>query len=97
MLSFDVFPVELSAASLRQMAVSTGLGQIGAQIESVAASAAGAACGPAAPAAISEWGASWAYAVGRVGDSVGGFAANLGAAGPAYEATEAGLMRSGSG
>lgn len=95
MLSFDVFPAELSAASLRQMAVSTGLGEIGGQIESVAASAAGAASGPAAPAAIAEWGQSWAYAVGRVGDSVGGYAANLGAAGPAYVRTEAGLMQAG--
>jgi hypothetical protein len=65
------------------------------RLDSIGADAAGAAGEHVAAAAMADCSAAWAWSLQALAQSVGGLAANVGAAGTAYAATDATALPAG--
>ena len=74
------------------MALAYRLSSIGSSVDSAAVAAAGSAGEPAAIAALSDFGHSWASSLELLAASVGDLGANLGSGAGAYEGTDASAM-----
>jgi len=85
----EVEPGQLHGASGRQQALAHQVTSLCGTLEAAGNAAAGAAGEPAAAAAIADCAGAWSASLQLFAQSVGGLAANVGAAGSAYATTDA--------
>jgi hypothetical protein len=84
----EVDPGQLHAAGGRQAAVASQVAGLCGTLRAAGDSAAGAASEPGAAAAIADCAGAWTISLQLLAQSVGGLAANVGAAGNAYQLTD---------
>jgi hypothetical protein len=85
----EVEPGQLQAAGGRQAAVADHVAGLCGPLAAAGDAAAEAAGEPAAAAAIADCAGAWAVSLQMLSRSVSGLAANVGAAGSAYQLTDA--------
>jgi hypothetical protein len=88
----EVEPGQLHGASGRQLALAGQVAGLCGTLEAAGDAAAGAAGQPVAAAAIADCAGAWSVSLQMFAESVAGLATNVGAAGSAYETTDAGAM-----
>jgi hypothetical protein len=84
----EVDPGQLHAAGGRQAAVAQQVAGLCGPLTAAGDAAAGAASEPGAAAAIADCAGAWTVSLQMLAQSVGGLAANVGAAGSAYLVTD---------
>ena len=88
----EVDPGTLHSASGRQGALAEQVGGLAGRVDSAGHDAASAAGEFVAGAAIADFTMAWTASLQMLSQSVGGLAANVGAAGSAYAMTDRGVM-----
>jgi hypothetical protein len=88
----EVEPGQLHSVSGRQLALANEVAGLCGTLEAAGGSAAGAAGEPVAAAAMADCAAAWSLSLQMLAQSVAGLGSNLGAAGAAYETTDATAM-----
>jgi hypothetical protein len=88
----EVEPGQLHTASGRQGALADQVTGLAGRVDSAGHAAAGAAGEMVAGAAIADFTMAWSLSLQMLAQSLGGLAANVGAAGSAYTATDHGAM-----
>jgi hypothetical protein len=91
----EVEPGQLHSASGRQAALADQVAGLAGRLDGIGADAASAAGEQVAGAAIADFSMAWAWSLQALAQSVGGLAANVGAAGTAYAATDATALPAG--
>jgi hypothetical protein len=91
----EVDPGQLHAAGGRQAAVAQHVASLCGTLTAAGDAAAGAASEPGAAAAIADCAGAWTVSLQLLAQSVGGLAANVGAAGDAYRLTDTTAIGSG--
>jgi hypothetical protein len=89
---FEVEPGQLQSASGTQNVLADQVAGLSGRVEAAGDAAAGAAGEPVAAAAIADCAIAWSVSLRMLSQSVGALAANVGAAGSAYAATDLGAM-----